>query len=63
MGLEHHVLEPSLAELLREELPACVRVLQSFDPMSLRNDMAGGLVVALPVHQACLPACLPVRMC
>lgn len=40
-GLEHHVIDISLEEAL-EELPDCVRVLQSFDPMMLRNDIAGG---------------------
>lgn len=39
-GLRHHVIEATLEEVL-EELPECVRVLQSFDPMTLRNDIAG----------------------
>lgn len=38
-GLQHHQLDVGLEEVLRE-LPTCVRVLQSFDPMTLRNDMA-----------------------
>lgn len=39
-GVEHHVIDISLEEAL-QELPDCVRVLQSFDPMTLRNDIAG----------------------
>jgi len=39
-GVQHHVLDISLEEAL-QELPECVRVLQSFDPMTLRNDIAG----------------------
>jgi len=39
-GLQHHLLELSLEEVL-QELPVCVRVLQTFDPMTLRNDIAG----------------------
>ncbi|PRW58602.1 MFS general substrate transporter [Chlorella sorokiniana] len=38
-GVEHHVIDISLEEAL-QELPDCVRVLQSFDPMTLRNDIA-----------------------
>lgn len=38
-GLQHHQLDLSLEEVLRE-LPTCVRVLQTFDPMTLRNDVA-----------------------
>lgn len=36
----HHQLEISLEEAL-QELPDAVRVLQSFDPMALRNEIAG----------------------
>ena len=39
-GVEHHVIDICLEEAL-QELPDCVRVLQSFDPMTLRNDIAG----------------------
>lgn len=39
-GLEDHVLDVGLPELL-EELPTCIRELQTFDPMSLRNSIAG----------------------
>lgn len=39
-GLEqHHVIDVPLADLLGE-LPTCVRVLGSFDPMQLRNSIA-----------------------
>lgn len=38
-GLRHHQLDISLEQAL-QELPECVRVLRSFDPMSLRNDLA-----------------------
>ncbi|KXZ56138.1 hypothetical protein GPECTOR_1g117 [Gonium pectorale] len=39
-GLEHMVIRISLEELLRRHLPVVVRALQSFDPMTLRNDVA-----------------------
>lgn len=39
-GLAHHVIDVPIEDLL-EELPTCVEVLRSFDPMTLRNDMAG----------------------
>ncbi len=39
-GLRHYVIEASLERLLRE-LPWVVRVLQTFDPMALRNSIAG----------------------
>jgi len=39
LGLEHIVLELSLEELLKQ-LPWTISVLQSFDPMSLRNNIA-----------------------
>ena len=39
-GVQHHVIDISLEEAL-QELPDCVRVLQSFDGMTLRNDLAG----------------------
>ncbi|KAL4431231.1 hypothetical protein ABPG75_006487 [Micractinium tetrahymenae] len=38
-GLQHRQLDLSLEDVL-QELPTCVRVLQSFDPMTLRNDVA-----------------------
>jgi asparagine synthetase B (glutamine-hydrolysing) len=46
-GLTHHVLESSLEELL-EELPWVVHTLQTFDPMALRNDIAGTPPLYLP---------------
>jgi asparagine synthetase B (glutamine-hydrolysing) len=39
-GLEHTLLDISLEDLL-QELPDCVRLLQTFDGMELRNDIAG----------------------
>ncbi|KAI3433330.1 hypothetical protein D9Q98_003148 [Chlorella vulgaris] len=38
-GLEHTLLDISLEDLL-QELPDCVRLLQTFDGMELRNDIA-----------------------
>ena len=39
LSLTHHVLDLSLEDLLKE-LPWTVHVLQTFDPMSLRNNIA-----------------------
>ncbi|KAG2497871.1 hypothetical protein HYH03_004137 [Edaphochlamys debaryana] len=39
-GLQHVVLRIPLQELLRRQLPLVVRATQSFDPMSVRNDLA-----------------------
>lgn len=39
-GLTHHVIRISLPDLLRRYLPLVVRAIKSFDPMSLRNDVA-----------------------
>ncbi len=45
-GLTHHIIETNLDELL-QELPWVVRTLQGFDPMALRNDIAGEFFWAL----------------
>lgn len=37
--MDHDLIDISLDEVL-QELPTCVRVLETFDPMTLRNDMA-----------------------
>ncbi len=42
-GLEHYVVRIPLDELLHRHLPLVVRAMQSFDPMSLRNDVASEL--------------------
>ncbi|KAG2446233.1 hypothetical protein HXX76_000825 [Chlamydomonas incerta] len=39
-GLTHHLIRISLPDLLRRYLPLVVRAIKSFDPMSLRNDVA-----------------------
>lgn len=39
-GLQHTVVRLTLPELLRRHLPAVVRTTCSFDPMTLRNDVA-----------------------
>ncbi|GAB4816888.1 hypothetical protein N2152v2_003934 [Parachlorella kessleri] len=38
-GLTHHVIDVTLSGLL-EELPTCMQVLKTFDPMELRNNIA-----------------------
>lgn len=35
------MIETTVDELLKHELPVAVRVLKSFDPMALRNEIAG----------------------
>ncbi|GLI68621.1 hypothetical protein VaNZ11_013096 [Volvox africanus] len=47
-GLEHIVVRISLDELLHRYLPSLVRTIQSFDPMSLRNDLA----ISCVLHEA-----------
>ncbi|GLC76695.1 hypothetical protein PLESTF_001819300 [Pleodorina starrii] len=47
-GLEHVVVRIPLDELLRRYLPSVVRTLQSFDPMTLRNDVA----ISCALHEA-----------
>ncbi|GIL72285.1 hypothetical protein Vretimale_19953 [Volvox reticuliferus] len=47
-GLEHIVIRIPLDELLRRYLPSVVRTIQSFDPMSLRNDIA----ISCVLHEA-----------
>ncbi|EFJ43011.1 hypothetical protein VOLCADRAFT_106960 [Volvox carteri f. nagariensis] len=47
-GLDHIVVRISLDDLLHRHLPAVVRTLQSFDPMSLRNDVA----ISCALHEA-----------
>ncbi|KAG1675779.1 hypothetical protein FOA52_012435 [Chlamydomonas sp. UWO 241] len=39
-GLEHFMVEVTVRELLERELPTCVRALRTFDPMTLRNEVA-----------------------
>lgn len=44
-ALQHHLIDISLEEVL-QELPNCVRVLQTFDGMALRNEIAGKLAAS-----------------
>ena len=47
-GLQHHVIDVTLEELMAQTLPLCVRQLQTFDGMELRNSM----VVAAALQRA-----------
>ena len=47
-GLKHHLIEIALSDLLTQALPLCVRTLQTFDGMELRNAM----VVAVALQRA-----------
>ncbi|EKX52483.1 hypothetical protein GUITHDRAFT_101654 [Guillardia theta CCMP2712] len=47
-GLELHYLHTSAMELVSNMLPFCVKTLETYDPMDLRNSM----VVALALHKA-----------
>ncbi len=51
-GFNHHILRPSLSQLLHTELPTVIQVLKSFDPMSLRNEIASAYAVgsAITLH-------------
>lgn len=67
-GLRHVVVRASPDQLLREELHTVVQVLQSFDPMSLRNEIAGNMrcfalcplvVRCTPTRASCKPPLEP----
>lgn len=47
-GYPHHIVRMTAAELVAAMLPFCVRVLECFDGMQLRNSM----VVAAALHEA-----------
>jgi len=46
-GLMHHVVHVTSADLVGTHLPACVKLLNTFDGMTLRNS----LVVAAAMHK------------
>lgn len=48
LGIKHYPINISLPELLNRQLPACVRALQTFDGMELRN----AIVVSEALHKA-----------
>eukprot|EP00960_Hanusia_phi_P055278 762929-Hanusia_phi.AAC.1 len=56
-GLELHYVHTSAMDLVSKVLPFCVKTLETFDPMDLRNSM----VVALALHKAKELGCTQVK--
>jgi asparagine synthetase B (glutamine-hydrolysing) len=60
-GLEHHLIDTDLEGVL-QELPVCVRVLQTFDGMSLRNELAGWCRGGGQKEVSGLSSCAPLAL-